>query len=160
MDNMLLSFWKYSWTFTFSLFLRSKCFSGTSNRHIHVCQVEALRSLPTLNLLDKFVVCALFVCACIRFIPRAGVFVKSFQCLCFSQSMFVFGISAVLIAGDANSDSFKASSLFSFFFSSRPLWCKVNSTDGHSVKFLVGFSLKHLDVGVHIHCESRRPYFV
>ncbi len=97
--------------FTFS-FLRSKCFPGASYHHIQICHVEALGSLPTLNLLDKFVFCALFVRVCIWFIPSAGVLVKSFQCLCFTESMFVFGISADLIAGDANSDAFKASSLF------------------------------------------------
>lgn len=56
--------------------------------------------------------------------------------------MFVFGISAVLIAGDANSDAFKSQQ--SFF----PLQCQVSTTDGDSVKFLDGSSLKHLDVGV------------
>ena len=57
--------------------------------------------------------------------------------------MFVFGISAVLIAGDANSDAFKSQQ--SFFL---PLQCQVSTTDGDSVKFLDASSLKHLDVGV------------
>lgn len=40
-----------------------------------------------------------FVCF---FTPSARALVKSFPCLCFTRSTFVFGISAVLIAGDAN----------------------------------------------------------
>lgn len=83
-----------------------------SYHYIQIRRVEAVGSLPALNLLAKSVFCALFVCACIWFIPSARVFVKSFRCLCFTESMFVFGISAVLIAGDANSDAFKASRLF------------------------------------------------
>lgn len=83
-----------------------------SYHYIQIRRVEAVGSLPALNLLAKSVFCALFVCACIWFIPSARVFVKSFRCLCFTESMFVFGISAVLIAGDANSDAFKACRLF------------------------------------------------
>lgn len=83
-----------------------------SYHYIQIRRVEAVGSLPALNLLAESVFCALFVCACIWFIPSARVFVKSFRCLCFTEPMFVFGISAVLIAGDANSDAFKASRLF------------------------------------------------
>lgn len=120
MDNtfVLLSFFGKKQLNVHIFLLRSKCFPGASYHYIQICRVEALGSLPTLNLLDKFVFCALFVCACIWFIPSARVFVKSFQCLCCTETMFVVGISAVLIAGDANSDAFKASSLF---FSLLPL---------------------------------------
>lgn len=88
--------------------LRSKSFPGTTY-HIQICHVEALGSLPILNLLDKFVFCALFVCVCIWFILSGRVLVKSFQSLCFTESMLVFGINSVLIAGDTNYEHFKAS---------------------------------------------------
>lgn len=87
--------------------LRRKCFPDNTYHHIQIFHMEALGSLPILNLLDKFVFCALFVFVCIWFIPSASVLVKSFQCLRFTESMFVFRISTILIAGEAD---FKASS--------------------------------------------------
>lgn len=99
--------------FTFSFLKGAKRFPGASYHQIQIRHVEALGGLPTFNLLDKFVLCALFVCACIWFSPMClGVLVKSFHCLCFTEFMFAFGISAVLIAGDANSDAFKANMCF------------------------------------------------
>lgn len=113
--------------------LRSKCFPGASYHHIQICHLEV------------WDVCQLSICW-IRFgfvhCLLLHMVQPKLQLNSTSESVSVFGIRAVLIAGECNSKAFTPAALFI------SLQCQVSAADGRSIKFLVGFQLKHLGVGV------------